>query len=270
MDDQRILSSSGASPEASSGPPRGEEAPRRYFAAEDLPAWVATAGGQRPGAYPYVRGIHPRMYTDRPWRMRQYAGFGTAAETNRRWKQLLQQGQHGVSCAFDLPTQLGLDSDDPRAAADAGRLGVAIDTLDDFVGLFEGIPLESTAATFNVNASAAVIYAMLLETAERQGADPARLTGTLSNDPLIEFVARGLWRVPPAGALRLMADTFEYSLRHTPGFYPMNLRATLVYEAGGTRHRPRATNSMRGSLDRVPVRRAGSAPWRSAVSSSMA
>ena len=209
-------------------------APAYYQTAADLPAWVSSPGGQHPGVFPFLRGIHPRMYTERPWRMRQYAGFGTAAETNQRWKRLLEQGQHGVSCAFDLPTQLGLDSDDPRAAADAGRLGVAISTLEDFVELFDGIPLHTTAATFNVNASAAVVYAMLLETLERQGVDPAALTGTLSNDPLIEFIARGLWGLPPVGALRLMADTFEYSLAHTPSFYPINLRATLVYEAGGS------------------------------------
>jgi methylmalonyl-CoA mutase N-terminal domain/subunit len=127
-----------------------------------------------------------------------------------------------------------MDSDDPSSADDAGRLGVAVDTLDDFIALFDGIPLDETAATFNINASAAVIYALLLETADAQGVGLETLTGTLSNDPLIEFVARGLWRLPPVGAMRLMADVYAYSLTHTPDFYPVNLRGTLVYEAGGS------------------------------------
>ncbi|MDQ1713132.1 MAG: methylmalonyl-CoA mutase, N-terminal domain [Frankiaceae bacterium] len=205
-----------------------------YRTRADLPAWVDEPGGQHPGTFPFVRGIHPQMYTQRLWRMRQYAGFGGPEETNARWRLLLDQGQHGVSCAFDLPTQIGYDSDDPRARNDAGRLGVAIDTLDDFVELFDGIPLGEISGTFNINASAVVVYAMLLETADRQGVDPASLTGTIANDPLIEFVARGLWRIPPGGALRLVGDVYEYSLRHTPKFYPVNLRGTLVYEAGGT------------------------------------
>lgn len=181
-----------------------------------------------------MRGIDREMYRKRLWRMRQYAGFGSSEETNRRWKLLLAQGQDGVSCAFDLPSQLGLDSDDPRAGADVGRLGVGIDTLEDFCELFEGISLESTAATFNINAPSAVILAMLFELAERQGCPFDKLTGTLSNDPLIEFAARGLWRLPPDGAMRLMADAFEYATRHAPRYYPLNLRGTLVYEAGGT------------------------------------
>lgn len=205
-----------------------------YFTAADLPEWAGSSHAQRPGEFPFMRGIHHEMYRERLWRMRQYAGFGSPTDTNARWRELIARGQHGVSCAFDLPTQLGLDSDDPTAADDAGRLGVAIDTLDDFVALFDGIPLAETAATFNINASAAVIYALLLETASEQGAPLQSLTGTLSNDPLIEFVARGLWRLPPAGAMRLMADVYAYSLEHTPSFYPVNLRGTLVYEAGGS------------------------------------
>jgi methylmalonyl-CoA mutase, N-terminal domain len=209
------------------------DSPARYMTSSDLPSWTGEPGGQHPGVYPYVRGIHPRMYTSRLWRMRQYAGFGGPAETNERWRLLLGQGQNGISCAFDLPTQLGYDSDDPKAAHDAGRLGVAIDVLPDFIAMFDRIPLDQVSATFNINATAIVIYAMLLETAAAQGIDPASLTGSISNDPLIEFIARGLWRLPPAGALRTGTDLYEYALRVTPRFYPMNLRATLVYEAGG-------------------------------------
>jgi methylmalonyl-CoA mutase N-terminal domain/subunit len=207
---------------------------RRYKTIQDLPEWTKTTGGQQPGEFPFVRGIHPKLYTERLWRMRQYAGFGTPGDTNAKWKGLLEHGQDGVSCAFDLPTQLGYDSDDSAARSEAGRLGVAIDSLADFVALFDGIPLDSTGATFNVNASAAVIYAMLLEAADQQGVEPARLTGSLSNDPLMEFIARGLWRLPPAGSMRLMADVFAHAIEHAPGFYPINLRGTLVYEAGGT------------------------------------
>jgi methylmalonyl-CoA mutase N-terminal domain/subunit len=205
---------------------------RGYFLPEDVdPASLRDA---RPGEFPFRRGIHPEMYRQRLWRMRQYAGFGGPEDTNARWKELIARGQHGISAAFDLPTQLGLDSDDPRADDDAGRLGVAVDTLDDFIAMFDGILLDTTAATFNINSSSAVIYAMLLETAVAQGVAPTSLTGTLANDPLIEFVARGLWRLPPDGAMRLMADTYAYSLEHTPAYYPVNLRGTLVYEAGGS------------------------------------
>ncbi|MDO8211107.1 methylmalonyl-CoA mutase family protein [Conexibacter sp. CPCC 206217] len=211
--------------------PDGARATRAFYTAEDVdPA----AAAERPGSFPFRRGIHPEMYRERLWRMRQYAGFGTPEDTNERWKQLIAKGQHGISAAFDLPTQLGLDSDDPRANDDAGRLGVAVDTLDDVIAMFDGIPLGETAATFNINAAAPVMFALLLETADAQGVPLDRLTGTLSNDPLIEFVARGLWRVPPAGAMRLMADTYAYALRHTPSYYPVNLRGTLVYEAGGS------------------------------------
>jgi methylmalonyl-CoA mutase N-terminal domain/subunit len=205
-----------------------------YYTHRDLPHWASQPGGENPGQYPFVRGIDSDMYRRRLWRIRQYAGFGTSEETNLRWKLLLAQGQDGISCAFDLPTQLGLDSDDPRAASDVGRLGVAIDTLEDFLELFDGIPLDATAATFNINSPSAVILAMLLEAADRQGCPTDRLTGTLSNDPLIEFAARGLWRLPPGGAMRLVADTFAYASELMPRYYPMNLRGTLVYEAGGT------------------------------------
>lgn len=218
----------------SNGKENGRPGRPGYFTRADLPNWARAPEEPRPGEFPFLRGIHHEMYRQRLWRMRQYAGFGSPADTNARWRELIARGQNGVSCAFDLPTQLGLDSDDPAVAGDAGRLGVAIDTLDDFIALFDGIPLSETAATFNINASAAVTYALLLETAERQGAPLQTLTGTLSNDPLIEFVARGLWRLPPVGAMRLMADVYAYSLEHTPNYYPMNLRGTLVYEAGGS------------------------------------
>ncbi|HEV7656730.1 MAG TPA: methylmalonyl-CoA mutase family protein [Mycobacteriales bacterium] len=186
------------------------------------------------GTFPFTRGVHHEMYRSRPWRMRQYAGYGTATETVERWQTLLREGQNGISCAFDLATQLGLDSDDPEATPEVGRLGVAVDTLADMEGLFAALPLDKIAATFNINAPSAIIYALFLATARQQGADLTRVSGTLSNDPLVEFIARGLWRVPPRAALRLFADTFESSLENTPNFYPINIRGCLFYEAGAS------------------------------------
>jgi methylmalonyl-CoA mutase, N-terminal domain len=189
---------------------------------------------EAPGEFPFTRGVHAQMYRTRPWRMRQYAGYGTASETVERWQTLLREGQNGISCAFDLPTQLGMDSDEDEALPEVGRLGVAVDTLADMEELFAQLPLDKVAATFNINAPSAVIYALFLATARRQGADLSRVSGTLSNDPLVEFIARGLWRVPPRAALRLFADTFESSLRNTPNFYPINIRGCLFYEAGAS------------------------------------
>lgn len=189
---------------------------------------------EQAGQFPFTRGVHHEMYRTRPWRMRQYAGYGTATETIARWQTLLKQGQHGISCAFDLATQLGLDSDDPEARPEVGRLGVAVDTLDDMEGLFRELPLDKIAATFNINAPSAIIYALFLATARQQGIDLTKVSGTLSNDPLVEFIARGLWRVPPREALRLFADTFETSLVNTPNFYPINIRGCLFYEAGAS------------------------------------
>lgn len=195
---------------------------------------VTPAALEPAGEFPFTRGIHPEMYRTRPWRMRQYAGYGTASETVARWQTLLREGQNGISCAFDLPTQLGMDSDHPEARPEVGRLGVAVDSLDDMKELFRQFPLDQVAATFNINAPAAVIYALFLATARDQGVDLSNVTGTLSNDPLVEFIARGLWRVPPREAMRLFADTFAASLASTPNFYPINIRGCLFYEAGAS------------------------------------
>jgi methylmalonyl-CoA mutase N-terminal domain/subunit len=188
--------------------------------------------GEQAGEFPFTRGVHPEMYRTRPWRMRQYAGFGTATETIERWHTLLREGQNGISCAFDLPTQLGMDSDDVEAKPEVGRLGVAVDSLADMQTLFSEFPLDKVAATFNINAPSTIIYALFLATARSPGVDLSRVTGTLSNDPLVEFIARGLWRVPPRGALRMFADAFQASLENTPNFYPVNIRGCLFYEAG--------------------------------------
>jgi len=185
-----------------------------------------------PGQYPFTRHVYPTGYRDRTWVMRLYAGYGTAEDTNERWKFLLDRGNMGVSCAFDLPTQLGLDSDDPKALAEIGRVGVAIDTLRDFEILFDGIPLEKVSVSLNINAPLHAIFAMLLCVAEKQGVEPGKLTGTLSNDILTEYIARGMWSFPPAPSLRLMADVAEYSVKNVPGLYPFNVRGILLHEAG--------------------------------------
>ncbi|MBU1275528.1 MAG: methylmalonyl-CoA mutase [Proteobacteria bacterium] len=199
-----------------------------------------TAGGDYleriglPGQYPFTRGVYPAMYRVRPWAMRLYSGFGTAEDTNRRWKFLLEQGNHGVACAFDLPTQMGLDSDDPLAEDEVGRLGVSIDTLADMELLYDQLPLESLITSFNINAPAAVILAMYVAVGRKRGLEPAQLGGTLSNDMLCEFVSRGMWVLGVEGALKLTIDIVEYCTRHMPKFYPFNIRGIIMREAGAS------------------------------------
>ncbi|MDA1001685.1 MAG: methylmalonyl-CoA mutase family protein, partial [bacterium] len=171
-----------------------------------------------PGAYPYTRGIHPEMYRERLWTSRQYAGFGTPEETNARYRFLLAQGNAGLSVALDLPTQLGLDSDDERAAGEVGKVGVAVDTLDDMETIFHGIPLDKISTSFTINSTAAILYAMYIAVGKKQGVDPQNLTGTIQNDILKEYAARGTWIFPPEPSLRLIVDTIEYGLAHTPRF----------------------------------------------------
>ncbi len=202
------------------------------YAPEDVKGFDYQEKLGDPGEYPFTRHVYPTGYRDRSWVMRLYAGFGTAEDTNNRWKFLLEQGNMGVSCAFDLPTQLGLDSHDERARAEVGRVGVAIDTLRDFEILFDGIPLDKVTVSLNINAPLCVIFAMLLSVAEGQGVGSEKLTGTLSNDILTEYIARGMWVFQPSLSLRLTADVAEYSARHVPGFFPFNVRGILLHEAG--------------------------------------
>jgi methylmalonyl-CoA mutase N-terminal domain/subunit len=185
-----------------------------------------------PGRYPFTRGVYPGMYRKVPWQMRLYSGFGTAEDTNKRWKYLLEQGNNGVAIAFDLPTQLGLDSDHLHAEDEVGRLGVAVDTLRDMEILYADLPLDRIVSSFNINAPAAIILAMYIALGERQGVPPEKLSGTLSNDILCEYVSRGMWVFPPAAALRLAADVAEYSTRKMPRFYPFNIRGIIMREAG--------------------------------------
>ncbi len=187
-----------------------------------------------PGEYPFTRGVYPAMYRVRPWAMRLYSGFGTAEDTNRRWKFLLEEGNHGVACAFDLPTQLGLDSDDPKAEDEVGRLGVSIDTLADMEVLYRELPLETLVTSFNINAPAAVILAMYVALGRKRGLAPDRLGGTLSNDMLCEYVSRGMWVLGVPGALKLTTDIVEFCARWMPRFYPFNIRGIIMREAGAS------------------------------------
>jgi len=187
-----------------------------------------------PGQYPFTRGVYPAMYRVRPWAMRLYSGFGTAEDTNKRWKFLLEQGNHGVACAFDLPTQMGLDSDHPLAEDEVGRLGVSIDTLADMEFLYEGLPMETLISSFNINAPAAVILAMYVAVGRKRGLSPEKLGGTLSNDMLCEYVSRGMWVLGVEGALKLTVDIVEFCARHMPKFYPFNIRGIIMREAGAS------------------------------------
>ena len=187
-----------------------------------------------PGEYPYTRGVQPTMYRGRMWTMRQYAGFGSAEETNRRFKYLLEQGQTGLSVAFDLPTQIGYDSDHSLARGEVGKVGVAIDSLQDLEGLFEGIPLDKVSTSMTINSPAAVILAMYIVLAEKQGVTPAQLNGTIQNDILKEYVARGTYIFPPHPSMRLITDTFAYCAENVPNWNTISISGYHIREAGST------------------------------------
>jgi methylmalonyl-CoA mutase N-terminal domain/subunit len=193
----------------------------------------ATALGE-PGGDPFTRGIYPTMYRGRPWTMRQYAGFGSAAETNARFRYLLEHGQTGLSVAFDLPTQMGYDSDHPMAAGEVGKVGVAIDSLADMRRLFEGIPLDQVSTSMTINAPAAVLLLLYQLVAEEQGVDPAALTGTVQNDVLKEYIARGTYIYPPAPSLRITTDLFAYCATQLPRFNTISISGYHMAEAGAT------------------------------------
>jgi methylmalonyl-CoA mutase, N-terminal domain len=187
-----------------------------------------------PGAYPYTRGIYPTMYRGRRWTMRQYAGFSSAEETNKRFRLLLERGQTGLSVAFDLPTQLGMDSDDPMARAEVGRVGVAISTLDDMRGLLNGIDLSQVSTSMTINAPASILMLMYQIVAEEQGVDPAKLGGTVQNDILKEYAARGTFIFPPRPSMRLITDTFGYCQEHLPQWNTISISGYHIREAGST------------------------------------
>ena len=188
----------------------------------------------QPGEYPFTRGPYPTMYRGRPWTMRQYAGFGTAEETNRRFKDLLEAGQTGLSVAFDLPTQMGLDSDNPLAAGEVGKVGVAIDTLDDMRRLLDGIPLDEVSTSMTINSTASILLLLYQLVAEEQGISGERLRGTIQNDILKEYVARGTYIFPPRPSMRLITDVFAYSDANLPQWNTISISGYHIREAGAT------------------------------------
>jgi methylmalonyl-CoA mutase N-terminal domain/subunit len=187
-----------------------------------------------PGEYPFTRGVQPTMHRGRFWTMRQYAGFGTAAESNRRYKYLLAQGQTGLSVAFDLPTQLGYDADDPLVRGEVGRVGVAISSLADMETLLDGIPLDQISLSMTINAPAAILLAMVIAVARRQGVDPKTLRGTVQNDVLKEYVARGTYIFPPVASMRLVTDLFRYCAAELPNWNTISISGYHIREAGAT------------------------------------
>ncbi len=187
-----------------------------------------------PGEFPYTRGVHATMYRGRLWTMRQYAGFGSAEESNARYRYLLEQGTTGLSVAFDLPTQMGLDSDDPRAAGEVGKVGVAIDSLEDMQRLFEGIPLGEVSTSMTINSTAPILLAMYRAVGEQQGVPAAALRGTIQNDILKEYIARGTYIYPPHPSIRLTTDVFEWCAAEMPRFNTISISGYHIREAGST------------------------------------
>jgi methylmalonyl-CoA mutase N-terminal domain/subunit len=204
---------------------------KRAYGAGDVPA---DAARETPGEYPYTRGIHPSGYRSRLWTMRQYAGFGSAAETNKRYRFLLDQGQTGLSVAFDLPTQMGHDPDAPIARGEVGKVGVSIATLDDMQDLFEGIPLDRVSTSMTINATASILLALYVAVARRQGLSPAVLSGTTQNDILKEYIARGTYIFPPGPSMRLVTDVFAYCRAAVPRWNTISISGYHVREAGCT------------------------------------
>jgi methylmalonyl-CoA mutase, N-terminal domain len=203
------------------------------YAAEDARPGLHERLGL-PGEYPFTRGVQPTMYRGRFWTMRQYAGFGTAEESNRRYRYLLQSGQTGLSVAFDLPTQMGRDSDHPRARGEVGKVGVAIDSVRDMATLLDGIPLGTVSTSMTINATAGILLALYQAIGERQGVSPAELQGTIQNDILKEYAARGTYIYPPAPSLRLITDIFAYTARVMPKWNPISISGYHIREAGST------------------------------------
>src|SRR5690349_8286852 len=187
-----------------------------------------------PGEFPFTRGIRRNMYRGRLWTMRQYAGYATAEESNARYKYLLAQGTTGLSVAFDLPTQIGLDSDDPLAAGEVGKVGVAIDSVEDVLRLFDGIPLNEVSTSMTINATAAILLCLYLAVARKQGVTFNKVRGTLQNDILKEYIARGTYIYPPAPSLRLVTDIFAYCAREVPNWNTISISGYHIREAGST------------------------------------
>jgi methylmalonyl-CoA mutase N-terminal domain/subunit len=204
----------------------------RVYGPADLPPDVTAA--DTPGEFPFTRGVHPGMYRSRLWTMRQYAGFGTAVETNKRYRFLLEQGQTGLSVAFDLPTQMGHDPDAPIARGEVGKVGVSIATVEDMGDLFEAIPLDRVSTSMTINATAAILLALYVAVGRRQGVTPERLNGTVQNDILKEYIARGTYIFPPTPSMRLITDVFAWCRTHVPRWNTISISGYHIREAGST------------------------------------
>jgi methylmalonyl-CoA mutase N-terminal domain/subunit len=207
---------------------------KAVYAADDLSGFDAASQLGDPGEFPYTRGVYPNMYTGRPWTMRQYAGFGTAKESNERYHELVANGTGGLSVAFDLPTQMGYDSDEAIAHGEVGKVGVAIDSIDDMRTLFGGLPLGDLSTSMTINAPASTLLLMYQLVAEENGADPSRLAGTIQNDVLKEYIARGTYIYPPKESLRLISDIFAYCAKELPRWNTISISGYHMAEAGAT------------------------------------
>jgi methylmalonyl-CoA mutase, N-terminal domain len=206
----------------------------RLYTEESLPNWDPEEALGYPGEFPYTRGIYPTTYRGRFWTMRQYAGFGTAVESNQRYRYLLSKGQEGLSVAFDLPTQIGMDSDDPLARGEVGKVGVAIDSLEDMETLFDGIPLEKVSTSMTINATAAILLCLYVAVAKKQGASLAKLSGTVQNDILKEYIARGTYIYPVRPAMRIVTDIFAWCRDSLPKWNTISISGYHIREAGST------------------------------------
>ena len=207
---------------------------RAVYGPEDLAGFDLDQAVGEPGQYPYTRGIYPSMYTERPWTVRQYAGFGTATESNARYRDLISHGTAGLSVAFDLPTQMGYDSDAPIAAGEVGKVGVAIDSIEEMRELFWRIPLDTVSTSMTINAPAAVLLLLYQLVAEEQGVAPSDLSGTIQNDVLKEYIARGTYIFPPEPSLRLVGNTFAYCREELPRWNTISISGYHMAEAGAT------------------------------------
>src|SRR5277367_6027358 len=201
---------------------------------DDLRGWNAERDLGDPGQFPFTRGVYPTMYRGRLWTMRQYAGFGSAIESNRRYRYLLAQGQTGLSVAFDLPTQIGMDSDHALAQGEVGKVGVAIDSLEDMQTLLEGIPLDRISTSMTINSTAAILLALYVAVAKQQGANLQKLSGTVQNDILKEYIARGTYIYPPRPAMRIVTDLFAWCRTELPSWTTISISGYHIREAGST------------------------------------
>src|ERR1700751_3933009 len=223
---------------AASGNPESEavtaSSTRPLYTPADLQDWDYDREVGYPGQFPYTRGVQPNMYRGRLWTMRQYAGMGDAEESNKRYKYLLSQGTTGLSVAFDLPTQIGMDSDSALALGEVGKVGVAIDSIEDMQRLFDGIDLTKISTSMTINATASILLALYVAVARRQGVDVRRLSGTVQNDVLKEYIARGTYIFPPAQAMRIITDMFAWANENVPEWNPISISGYHMREAGST------------------------------------